>query len=102
MGSDLGRTGGTAGFGEIRCGRRAAGGGRRATATAGHTTRDPGQPGVRLRCYPDVRRELSSQPPASAPGEVSQCADLPWSGRWSGAYAHSVCRRAGWVEGVGL
>ncbi|MFJ4429313.1 DUF6207 family protein [Streptomyces bobili] len=31
-----------------------------ATATADRTTRDPGQPGVRLRCYLDVRQELSS------------------------------------------
>ncbi|GHH22963.1 hypothetical protein Srubr_19340 [Streptomyces rubradiris] len=31
--------------------------GRWATA-AEHTTRDPGQPGVRLRCYLDLRQEL--------------------------------------------
>ena len=31
---------------------------RWATATADRTTRDPGQPGVRLRCYLDVRQEL--------------------------------------------
>lgn len=30
-----------------------------ATATAEHTTRDPGQPGVRLRCYLDVRQQLN-------------------------------------------
>ncbi|MFJ1975423.1 DUF6207 family protein [Streptomyces sp. NPDC087903] len=41
-----------------------------ATSTADRTTRDPGQPGVRLRCYLDVHQELSSQPPASAPGEL--------------------------------
>ncbi|EST17921.1 DUF6207 family protein [Streptomyces roseochromogenus] len=29
-----------------------------ATAVADRTTRDPGQPGVRLRCYLDVRQEL--------------------------------------------
>lgn len=34
--------------------------GRWATATADRTTRDPGQPGVRLRCYLDVREELNS------------------------------------------
>ncbi|MFD4610420.1 DUF6207 family protein [Streptomyces sp. NPDC058440] len=33
---------------------------RWATATADHTTRDPGQPGVRLRCYLDVRQTLGS------------------------------------------
>ncbi|MGW2768746.1 DUF6207 family protein [Streptomyces sp. NPDC001275] len=33
---------------------------RWATATADHTTRDPGQPGVRLRCYLDVRQTLDS------------------------------------------
>ncbi|WP_443058600.1 DUF6207 family protein [Streptomyces sp. NBC_00775] len=38
--------------------------GRRATATADRTTRGSGQPGVRLRCYLDVRQELSTQPPA--------------------------------------
>jgi hypothetical protein len=31
-----------------------------ATATADRVTRDPGQPGVRLRCYLDVRQPLSS------------------------------------------
>ncbi|MGW5136193.1 DUF6207 family protein [Streptomyces sp. NPDC004135] len=35
--------------------------GRWATATADQTTRVPGEPGVRLRCYLDVRQELSSQ-----------------------------------------
>ncbi|WP_371664753.1 DUF6207 family protein [Streptomyces sp. NBC_00280] len=30
---------------------------RWATSTATHTTRDPGQPGVRLLCYLDVRQE---------------------------------------------
>ncbi|WP_405776961.1 DUF6207 family protein [Streptomyces sp. NBC_01538] len=29
-----------------------------ATATAQHTTRDAGQPGVRLRCYLDLRQQL--------------------------------------------
>ncbi|MEV5012662.1 DUF6207 family protein [Streptomyces sp. NPDC055692] len=33
---------------------------RWATATADHTIPDPGQPGVRLRCYLDVRQTLSS------------------------------------------
>ncbi|MEU2023222.1 DUF6207 family protein [Streptomyces sp. NPDC016469] len=42
----------------------------RATATADRTTRDPGQPGVRLCYYLDVHQELSSQRPASAPDEV--------------------------------
>ncbi|MFF5437982.1 DUF6207 family protein [Streptomyces achromogenes] len=32
--------------------------GRWATATAERTTRDPGQPGVRLRCHLDMRQEL--------------------------------------------
>ncbi|KUN17671.1 hypothetical protein AQJ11_38115 [Streptomyces corchorusii] len=34
--------------------------GRWATATADTTTRAPGEPGVRLRCYLDVRQELGS------------------------------------------
>ncbi|MFC8201657.1 DUF6207 family protein [Streptomyces sp. NPDC057298] len=29
-----------------------------ATATADRTTREPGEPGVRLRCYLDVRQQL--------------------------------------------
>ncbi|MDX2557245.1 DUF6207 family protein [Streptomyces stelliscabiei] len=33
---------------------------RWATATAQHTTRDTGQPGVRLRCYLDLRQELNA------------------------------------------
>ncbi|GAA2616317.1 DUF6207 family protein [Streptomyces roseoviolaceus] len=34
--------------------------GRWATAPADRTTREPGEPGVRLRCYLDVRQELRS------------------------------------------
>lgn len=30
---------------------------RWATATVGRTTRDPGEPGVRLRCYLDLRQQ---------------------------------------------
>ncbi|MYY80825.1 MULTISPECIES: DUF6207 family protein [unclassified Streptomyces] len=33
---------------------------RWATATAQHTTRDAGEPGVRLRCYLDLRQELTA------------------------------------------
>lgn len=32
---------------------------RWATATADRTTRDPGQPGVRLRCYLDLRQDVA-------------------------------------------
>jgi hypothetical protein len=35
--------------------------GRWATATTDRTTRVPGEPGVRLRCYLDVRQELAPQ-----------------------------------------
>ncbi|MDN3264070.1 DUF6207 family protein [Streptomyces sp. CSDS2] len=35
--------------------------GRWATATAERTTRDPGQPGVLLRCYLDLRQELTAR-----------------------------------------
>ncbi|MGW0423277.1 DUF6207 family protein [Streptomyces sp. NPDC003015] len=31
-----------------------------ATATADRVTQDPGQPGVRLRCYLDLRQPLGS------------------------------------------
>lgn len=34
--------------------------GRWATAAADHTTRVPGEPGVRLRCYLDLREEPDS------------------------------------------
>lgn len=34
--------------------------GRWATAPADRTTRAPGEPGVRLRCYLDVRQNLNS------------------------------------------
>ncbi|MEU6097698.1 DUF6207 family protein [Streptomyces sp. NPDC047079] len=33
---------------------------RWATATAEHTTRDAGEPGVRLRCYLDMRQQVDS------------------------------------------
>lgn len=33
---------------------------RWATATAQHTTRDAGEPGVRLRCYLDLRQEFTA------------------------------------------
>ncbi|NEA46887.1 DUF6207 family protein [Streptomyces sp. SID10815] len=33
---------------------------RWATATAEQTTRDAGQPGVRLRCYLDLRQQLAA------------------------------------------
>ncbi|WP_333754141.1 DUF6207 family protein [Streptomyces sp. IBSBF 3352] len=33
---------------------------RWATATAEHTTRDAGEPGVRLRCYLDRRQEFTA------------------------------------------
>ncbi|MEU6472561.1 DUF6207 family protein [Streptomyces massasporeus] len=32
-----------------------------ATATGDRTTRVPGEPGVRLRCYLDVRQEVASR-----------------------------------------
>ncbi|MFE5759838.1 DUF6207 family protein [Streptomyces massasporeus] len=35
--------------------------GRWATATADRTTRVAGEPGVRLRCYLDVRQEIAPQ-----------------------------------------
>ncbi|MFD7705418.1 DUF6207 family protein [Streptomyces caelestis] len=35
--------------------------GRWATASADRTTRVPGEPGVRLRCYLDVRQDLGPQ-----------------------------------------
>ncbi|MFE9677244.1 DUF6207 family protein [Streptomyces sp. NPDC006259] len=39
---------------------------RWATATAERTTRDAGEPGVRLRCYPDLHQPIS---PAPEPAE---------------------------------
>ncbi|MGK5695089.1 DUF6207 family protein [Streptomyces sp. URMC 128] len=40
--------------------------GRWATASADGTTRVPGEPGVRLRCYLDVGQELRSSRPGRA------------------------------------
>ncbi|MFJ6484555.1 MULTISPECIES: DUF6207 family protein [unclassified Streptomyces] len=51
----FGRTGSTDGFGESRCGRWAA-------ATSHRTTREPGRPGVWLRCL-EARQEFSTQQP---------------------------------------
>ncbi|WP_265537344.1 MULTISPECIES: DUF6207 family protein [unclassified Streptomyces] len=45
---------------------------RWATAVADRTTRTPGRPGVRLRCYVDLRQVV---------GEVSLAPALP-PGRW--------------------
>ena len=42
---------------------------RWATATADRATRDPGQPGVRLLCYLDVRQELNPQHRTGEAGE---------------------------------
>ncbi|MET9847939.1 DUF6207 family protein [Streptomyces luteogriseus] len=39
---------------------------RWATATAEQTTRDAGQPGVRLRCYLDLRQQLTAAAVAGA------------------------------------
>ncbi|MFF5861034.1 DUF6207 family protein [Streptomyces sp. NPDC012751] len=42
--------------------------GRWATATGDRTTRTPGEPGVRLRCYLDLRQELAAAPgPTTGP-----------------------------------
>ncbi|WP_436987710.1 DUF6207 family protein [Streptomyces sp. enrichment culture] len=38
-----------------------------ATATDDRTTRTPGEPGVRLRCYLDLRQELSAATGPIAP-----------------------------------
>ncbi|MGW7513896.1 DUF6207 family protein [Streptomyces massasporeus] len=40
---------------------------RWATATAEQTTRDAGQPGVRLRCYLDLRQQLTAAAVAMEP-----------------------------------
>lgn len=37
---------------------------RWATATADRTTRSPGEPGVRLRCYLDLRQTLDARRPS--------------------------------------
>ncbi|MGZ0200601.1 DUF6207 family protein [Streptomyces sp. RM1] len=37
-----------------------------ATAVADRTTREPGRPGVRLRCYVDLRQSLGTQAPRTA------------------------------------
>ena len=40
---------------------------RWATATADRTTREPGQPGVRLRFYLDLRQEVGTEQPGAGP-----------------------------------
>ncbi|MFD7480759.1 DUF6207 family protein [Streptomyces sp. NPDC059837] len=48
---------------------------RWATSTAERTTHDVGQPGVRLRCYLDLRQPINSPTvPADAVPEVSAAA----------------------------
>ncbi|TCR16919.1 DUF6207 family protein [Streptomyces sp. BK205] len=48
---------------------------RWATATAEHTTRDAGESGVRLRCYPDLRRPANlAAASADAVPEISAAA----------------------------
>ncbi|MFC4464615.1 DUF6207 family protein [Streptomyces xiangluensis] len=77
---------------------------RWATATAEQTTRDAGEPGVRLRCYLDLRQELGAAPcgvggvcllvpEVPSPGGLGE---LRVAGRWpSGARAAGCsCRRA--------
>jgi hypothetical protein len=44
---------------------------RWATATAEHTTRAAGEPGVRLRCYLDLRQPISPAAPDEALTPVS-------------------------------
>ncbi|MFJ9026147.1 DUF6207 family protein [Streptomyces sp. NPDC102259] len=46
---------------------------RWATATAEQTTRDAGQPGVRLRCYLDLRQELTAVVTCSACIHLDDC-----------------------------
>lgn len=43
---------------------------RWATATAEHTTRNAGEPGVRLRCYLDLRQPVGSDASAHVPPKV--------------------------------
>ncbi|MDT0567018.1 DUF6207 family protein [Streptomyces sp. DSM 3412] len=47
---------------------------RWATATAERTTRDAGEPGVRLRCYLDLRQPISPAAPDEALTPVSAAA----------------------------
>lgn len=43
---------------------------RWATATADRTTRGPNEPGVRLRCYLDLRQELSAVINPTTPSDL--------------------------------
>ncbi|MFS8202619.1 DUF6207 family protein [Streptomyces sp. CWNU-52B] len=43
---------------------------RWATLSAERTTYDVGQPGVRLRCYLDLKQPVGSDAPAEAPPQV--------------------------------
>ncbi|WP_455433147.1 DUF6207 family protein [Streptomyces kanasensis] len=77
---------------------------RWATATAEQTTRDAGQPGVRLRCYLDLRRQLTAtavvgptMEPTTARALTHDRAPLsPNSGTsWTSTSARMRCGRAG-------
>ncbi|MEU1190490.1 DUF6207 family protein [Streptomyces sp. NPDC005859] len=74
--------------------------GRWATSKADRTTRDPGQPGVRLRCSWTCARSSAHSPPARAPGEVARCCSaLTCHGRAGGpgrTRTRFADRRAGW------
>ncbi|MEU2860322.1 DUF6207 family protein [Streptomyces mirabilis] len=56
---------------------------RWATATADRTTREPGEPGVRLRCYLDLRQELGTRGtrPEGANTAASQASSPAQRGR---------------------
>ncbi|MGW5657504.1 DUF6207 family protein [Streptomyces humi] len=43
-----------------------------ATATADRTTRDAGEPGVRLRCHLDLRQPVGSDAPSDEPPQAAE------------------------------
>ncbi|MEU9158434.1 DUF6207 family protein [Streptomyces sp. NPDC048417] len=45
---------------------------RWATATADRTTRDAGEPGVRLRCHLDLRQPVGSDAPSDEPPQAAE------------------------------
>ncbi|MET9074448.1 DUF6207 family protein [Streptomyces sp. NPDC004232] len=61
-----------------------------ATSSAQHTTHDEGEPGVRLRCYLDLRQPMSPATSGRAAPPVGRCPCRPTGGALSSRGAVSL------------
>ncbi|MFJ5035019.1 DUF6207 family protein [Streptomyces sp. NPDC088560] len=70
-----------------------------ATSSAQHTTHDEGEPGVRLRCYLDLRQPMSPATSGRAAPPVGRCPCRPTGSALSlraehpSAFTRTSCRR---------